>query len=178
MDATPPRPGAEGRRLRLVQIPEPAMRLLADGDRAGASQLLGLDVGDYVAGEQWLWQLRSEQLKHTPADAAWVARIAVAEPDEIVIGHCGFHAGPDVDGRVELAYSVAPKARRQGYARAMLRLLLARAADEPSVRTVRATISPDNAASLATLAGHGFVHVGEQWDDEDGLELIYERPAR
>ena len=60
----------------------------------------------------------------------------------------------------------------------MLAALLARAAAEPSVRTVRATISPDNAASLATLAGNGFRHVGEQWDERDGRELIFERPAR
>ncbi|NIH88496.1 hypothetical protein FHX45_005389 [Amycolatopsis granulosa] len=24
---------------------------------------------------------------------------------------------------------------------------------------------------------YGFVEVGEQWDDEDGLEIIYEMPA-
>jgi RimJ/RimL family protein N-acetyltransferase len=42
---------------------------------------------------------------------------------------------------------------------------------------VRATISPDNAASLATIAGFGFTENGEQWDEEDGRELIFERPA-
>jgi RimJ/RimL family protein N-acetyltransferase len=45
------------------------------------------------------------------------------------------------------------------------------------VTTVRATISPDNAASLATIADFDFQHVGEQMDDEDGLELIFERPV-
>jgi ribosomal-protein-alanine N-acetyltransferase len=49
----------------------------------------------------------------------------------------------------------------------------------PAVRfvTVRASISPSNHASLATIAGFGFTHVGEQWDDEDGTEFLYERPA-
>ena len=32
-------------------------------------------------------------------------------------------------------------------------------------------------ASLATIAGFGFAEAGEQWDDEDGLELIFEIPA-
>ena len=36
------------------------------------------------------------------------------------------------------------------------------------------SISPDNEASLATINGFGFVHVGEQWDEEDGTELIFE----
>jgi [ribosomal protein S5]-alanine N-acetyltransferase len=55
---------------------------------------------------------------------------------------------------------------------------LQRAAGEPDVRTVRATISPDNAASLATIAGFGFTENGEQWDEEDGRELIFDRLAR
>lgn len=50
-----------------------------------------------------------------------------------------------------------------------------RAADEPAVRTVRATIGPDNLPSLALVRELGFVHVGEQWDDEDGRELVFER---
>jgi RimJ/RimL family protein N-acetyltransferase len=45
------------------------------------------------------------------------------------------------------------------------------------VHAVRASISPDNNASLATLRPFGFRHIGEQWDDEDGLELLFERPA-
>ena len=60
----------------------------------------------------------------------------------------------------------------------MLRELLRRATAEPSVRTVRATISPGNVASLATIAGFGFAEVGEQWDEQDGRELILEVAAR
>lgn len=41
---------------------------------------------------------------------------------------------------------------------------------------IRASISPDNAASLAVIRPFGFERVGEQWDDEDGLELVFERP--
>ncbi|GAB2814935.1 hypothetical protein GCM10027073_53500 [Streptomyces chlorus] len=56
--------------------------------------------------------------------------------------------------------------------------MLRRAAAETAVTTVRATISPDNVASLATISGFGFVEIGEQWDEEDGLELVFEVPAR
>lgn len=49
---------------------------------------------------------------------------------------------------------------------------------EPSVNTVRATISPGNVGSLATISGFGFAEVGEQWDEEDGRELIFEVAAR
>jgi RimJ/RimL family protein N-acetyltransferase len=78
---------------------------------------------------------------------------------------------------VEIGYSVDPAHRRQGYARAILAALMRRAAADARVRTLRVTISPDNAASLATIAGFGFTEVGEQWDEEDGLETIFEIPA-
>ncbi|MGD0246728.1 MAG: GNAT family N-acetyltransferase, partial [Streptosporangiaceae bacterium] len=55
---------------------------------------------------------------------------------------------------------------------------LQRAAREPRVRTVRATISPDNVASYQLVSQYGFTETGEQWDDEDGLEIIYEVDAQ
>jgi hypothetical protein len=48
---------------------------------------------------------------------------------------------------------------------------------DPLVHRVRVTISPDNVASSGLVAQYGFTEVGEQWDDEDGLEIIYEIDA-
>ncbi len=42
------------------------------------------------------------------------------------------------------------------------------------MRTVRVTIGPDNVASYRLASQYGFTEVGEQWDEEDGLEIIYE----
>ena len=75
---------------------------------------------------------------------------------------------------VEIGYAVQPGFRRRGYARAALEVLLQRAAAEPGVRTVRVSISPTNVASLELSSQYGFTEVGEQWDDEDGLEIVYE----
>ena len=112
-----------------------------------------------------------------PASRRWVARAVVDAESGAAVGHAGFHGPPDASGMVEVGYSVDPRHRRRGYARALLAELLRRAGEEPGVRTVRATVAPDNAASLATLAGSGFVQVGEQHDEVDGLELVFERPA-
>jgi RimJ/RimL family protein N-acetyltransferase len=95
----------------------------------------------------------------------------------MVVGHGGFHGPPDEHGTVEVAYSVDPDFRRRGYARAILKALLERADADPAVRVVRASISPENAGSLATIAGFGFKKAGEQWDPEDGLELVFLRNA-
>ena len=43
---------------------------------------------------------------------------------------------------------------------------------------VRASVRPDNEVSRRLVSRHGFVPVGEQWDDEDGLELVYELAMR
>jgi RimJ/RimL family protein N-acetyltransferase len=59
----------------------------------------------------------------------------------------------------------------------MVTALLERAAADPQVRAVRASIRPDNTASLATIAKFGFRKVGEQWDPEDGLEWVFRRQA-
>jgi RimJ/RimL family protein N-acetyltransferase len=156
------------------------MIALLAGDLAGASKVVGVELTDYFLGDdaQWLWQYRINQLAADPSSVGWLVKVIVAEPAGVVVGHAGFHGPPDESGMVEVGYSVDPAHRRQGYARATLAALLERASAEPDVRTVRASISPSNAASLATIAGLGFLEVGEQWDEEDGLELTFERPAR
>jgi RimJ/RimL family protein N-acetyltransferase len=78
---------------------------------------------------------------------------------------------------VEVGYAVDPAHQRLGYARAAFEALLERANREQDVRTVRATITPDNAPSRNLVLQYGFTEVGEQWDDEDGLETIFEAGA-
>ncbi len=42
---------------------------------------------------------------------------------------------------------------------------------------MRVSIRPGNLPSSGLALQYGFRRVGEQWDDEDGLEIVYERPA-
>jgi [ribosomal protein S5]-alanine N-acetyltransferase len=172
----PDRAASGGKSVRFVELSSAAMTALLDGNLAEASRAAGLALTPYFLTDDALrlWRLRVSQIAADPGSARWVARAAVAEPEGVVVGHAGFHGPPDESGMVEVAYSVDPACRRRGYARAMLRELLRRAATEPGVSTVRATISPDNVASLATISGFGFTEVGEQWDEEDGRELIFE----
>ena len=161
--------------VRFVPLPLEAMDALLAGDLARASDLAGVELTAYILDHDWLWRIRTEQIRRNPPAAEWVARAAVV--DGVVVGHAGFHGPPDENGMVEVAYSVDPAFRRRGYATAMLGAALAWAASDPAVRTVRASISPDNTASLATIRPFGFVQVGEQWDEEDGLELLFEVPV-
>ncbi|MGA8112515.1 MAG: GNAT family N-acetyltransferase [Actinocatenispora sp.] len=166
-------------RIRFAELSRPTMSALLAGDLATARAESGVELGQVFvdARAKWLWNYRLTQLESEPEAAAWIARAVVTEPDGVVIGYAGYHGPPDDRGMVEVGYTVDPEHRRRGYATAILAALIERAAAEPAVRIVQASISPDNVASLATIAGFGFTRVGDQWDEEDGLELLFERPA-
>jgi RimJ/RimL family protein N-acetyltransferase len=163
-------------RVRIVHLTGPVFRALADGDLAAANRVSPVPLSAYFADPEWrgVWRRRSEQVERDPDDAPWVTGVIWDEDQQIAVGRAGYHAPPDPSGMVEIGYAVDPEYRRRGYARAALEALLQRAAREPSVRTVRVAISPDNTASYRLAAQYGFADVGQQWDEEDGLEIIYE----
>ena len=163
--------------IRFVQLSRAALAALIDGDLPAAEAATGTALSPYLVDEGWLWRIRLNQIRLDPASADWIARAAVAEPEGFVVGHGGFHGPPDVEGVVEVAYSVDPAHRRKGYAKAILRALLERADADPAVTAVRASIRPDNLGSRATIAGFGFKKIGEQWDPEDGLEDVFLRAS-
>jgi RimJ/RimL family protein N-acetyltransferase len=168
-----------GHDVRIVHLSGPVFRALADGDLARAEALSPVPLSDYLAGPECrgTWRMRSEQAAADPSSAAWVTGVIWDERQRVAVGRAGFHGPPDAEGMVEIGYAVDPRYRRQGYARAALESLLSRAAGEPGVRTVRVSIRPDNQPSYRLAMQYGFAKVGEQWDDEDGLEIVYEITA-
>jgi len=165
--------------VRIVQLPASALRALAVGDLAAANEVSPVPLSTYFTGPEWArtWRMRSEQVERDPESAAWVTGVIWDERQQLAVGRAGYHGPPDASGMVEIGYAVDPAYRRRGYARAALEFLLRRAAREPRVHTVRVTISPDNTASYDLASHYGFAKVGEQWDEDDGLEIIYEVAA-
>ena len=161
--------------LVLVPLGASVLEALLRGDLAAASAEAGAPLPAWFLEEGWLWRLRLDDAAADPRALALTARAALDTTTGVVVGHVGFHGPPDERGTVEVAYAVDPAWRRRGYASAMLRAALDWAAAAPEVTVVRASISPGNVASLATLRPFGFTHVGEQVDEEDGLELLFER---
>ncbi len=159
---------------RFVPLPAPVLEALLDGDLELAGARAGVRLPAFFLDEAWLWRLRLDQVRADPAAAHWVVRAVVVDPDGVV-GHAGFHGPPDAGGTVEVGYTVVPELRGRGHAGAALRALVEQAQRSAGVRVVRATVAPDNAASLAVVRRAGFVHVGEQLDEVDGLELVLER---
>lgn len=165
--------------VRIVHLDGTGFRALARGDMAAADTASPVPVSAYLVGPEChgLWRMRSEQCDRDPASAAWVTGIVWDQRQCLAVGAAGFHGPPDGSGMVEIGYRIDPVYRRRGYARAALEALLARAAREPDVRRVRVSIRPDNLPSFRLASRYGFRQIGEQWDDEDGLELVYEVPA-
>jgi RimJ/RimL family protein N-acetyltransferase len=121
---------------------------------------------------------RREQIIEDPDSQKWLLRAMVLRQHRRLVGHIGFHGPPRTVGRAELGYSVMPEDRRQGYASEAARAMMAWAAREHGVSSFFVAISPDNQPSLALAAKLGFTRVGEQIDDEDGLECVFELVLR
>ena len=168
--------GTEVKSVRIVQLDAATLAALAAGTLPTGSPV---PLTEHLVGpdHRALWRRRSLQVAIDPDAATWVTGVVWAPDLAVSVGRAGFHGPPDATGMVEVGYALDPGYRRRGYARAALVALLDRAAREPAVRTVRASVRPDNVASRALVESFGFVPVGEQWDDEDGLETVYERPA-
>ncbi|MCY7394657.1 MAG: GNAT family N-acetyltransferase [Nocardioides sp.] len=164
--------------VRVVHL---GLDALAAGDLEAAAAASPVPLTPWlVSGDVIeIWRRRAWQVAETPGDQPWVTGLVWAEDVGTegvgaVVGRAGFHAAPDDDGMVEVGFAIDPAHRRRGYARAAFEVLLDRARADPGVRTVRVTVSPTNEASLGLVTQYPFVANGEQWDNEDGLELILE----
>ena len=73
-----------------------------------------------------------------------------------------------------MGYHVEPEYRRHGVATEAISALFDWAAREHGVTRFRASIAPDNVASLAVVAHFGFRQTGVQLDDVDGEELVFD----
>jgi len=165
-------------KIELILLPATVLEALNAGAIDRASAEFGRPLPPSFLDHEELWGYRIAQAREDPDVLRWLVRAVVDSNTGAIVGHAGFHGPPDDHGMVEIGYTIEPAYRKRGYARATVAALIDYAANEPDVTTVRASISPDNTASLATIRPFGFVQTGEQMDEIDGLELIFERKPR
>ncbi len=161
-------------RVRLSLLSPAALEALVRRDLAAASAEAGVALPAWFPDDEWLWTLRLGQVVGEPGHAPWLTRVVIDEDAGTAVGLAGFHGPPDERGMVEVGYEISAEHRRRGYARAALAGLVA-FAREHGATVVRASVAPDNAPSLALTESAGFVVVGEQVDERDGRELVFER---
>lgn len=165
-------------RLTLESMSIPFMEALARKDVETASREIGASVPLWMAEElQHFLQFRLAQLYVDPSIRTWLGRAMVRtdeDGDRQVVGSLGFHGAPDGEGRLEVGYSVDPPHRRHGYAREAIHALFDWAYRAHGITRFVASISPTNDASLNLSAQFGFHQIGEQMDEIDGLEYVFE----
>jgi len=121
---------------------------------------------------------RVPQVKVDPSVNRWFVRYIVLKESQEVIGSTSFHGVPDVDGMMEIGLGIEEAFRNKGYAREALAGMWKWVCAYPEVKTLRYTVSPDNLASIAVINYFGFEYKGQQIDEEDGPENIYEMSTR
>ena len=155
--------------------------LLAD-DLARAARIGGFQIpGDLILSKRTL-EMRLRQIQANPDVQPWLLRAIVIRESRTMCGRIGFHSkpGPEylhdlaADG-VELGYSIGEPFRRRGFAKEAALTLMRWAFEVHHQRSFILSIAPDNVASLAMALSMGFREVGSHIDEEDGLELIFER---
>jgi RimJ/RimL family protein N-acetyltransferase len=146
------------------------------GDESAADRALGarFPLEHRSEGDEYVLRMRLDQMRANPESAHWLIRAIVA-PDGVMLGHAGFHGPPDERGFVELGYTIFEPFRRQGYAHDAATCMMRWAQNTHGVRHFRVSVGADNTASLALTDKLGFTRTGEQMDEIDGLEYIFER---
>ncbi|MFL6134979.1 MAG: GNAT family N-acetyltransferase [Nocardioidaceae bacterium] len=153
--------------MNLIALDADVIRALADG----RSVSLGGVPLDWPDEDRRVLGYRREALDNNVASAAYLLHVLLDGTE--VAGRIGCHEAPD-DGSVEIGYFVSAAYRGRGVATAMVDEFLDWLLSQ-GVRRVQAAVGPDNHASLALLEHFGFEQYGEQWDDEDGRELLFEK---
>jgi RimJ/RimL family protein N-acetyltransferase len=120
---------------------------------------------------------RIPRVRKDPSLAPYLLRLAVLKDGKAIIGSSGFHSAPDDNGMIEIGLGVEEQFRGQGYAQEILLGMWGWVIEQSGIKVLRYTVTPDNAPSQAIIKKFGFQHMGQQIDEEDGPEDIYEMSA-
>jgi RimJ/RimL family protein N-acetyltransferase len=118
---------------------------------------------------------RIPRVKKAPAFAEIGVILAVERASKLIVGSAGFHDFPNEKGMIEVGFGIVPEKQKQGFGTELLYGMWDFISREPDVKTLRYTVSPANEPSMHIIKKLRFIQVGEQIDEEDGLELIFEQ---
>lgn len=121
---------------------------------------------------------RIKDVRENPSHIRWYYRVIVDRESNIVVGSTSFHAAPDERGMIEIGVGIAPEEQGKGFASEAISGMWTWASTEPSVKFLRYSVSPNNVASMKIIENFDFPKVGEQHDEVDGLEYIFESSVK
>ena len=150
--------------IELAILSDRVLEALIAGSIDRASAAFGRPLPPSLLEDDWLWNYRLDQMREDPASCRWLVRVVIdAESRRSSVM-------PDfTDHRTRTAWSRSATPSIPTFAAGgmrpprLWRALIAYATNEPGVTTVRASISPDNAASLATIARSVSFRSASRW---------------
>lgn len=166
-------------RLSLRLMPIKVLKALARQDQSKAGAGLGIEPDEAMHELAKLAAMRLKQIRADPDYLPWSLRAIIPLGASVLAGYCNFHGSPGAEGlkacgrrAVEIGYTILPAYRREGYGFETVSALSAWARRQGCDALVL-SVAPDNIASLRLAAKLGARKVGEQIDEEDGLEYVF-----
>ena len=171
-------------RLILRHMSDEVMAACLRGELGRAERVLGIRIPaellDRPTSLQYGLARWADDCRYEP----WSMRAVVLPRESAMIGHIRFHSSPDPEylrryapGAVEFGYCIFRDYRRHGYATEAAMAVMEWAQESFGVRHFIASVSPGNHPSLRLIGRLGFVHVGTELDDTDGVEHVFLRVA-
>ena len=117
---------------------------------------------------------RVPHVKGDPRLNRWFVRWIVLRETGEIIGSTSFHGAPDATGMIEIGLGIHENFRNRGFAREALQGMWQWVLGDPSVKVLRYTVSVTNGPSIKIIQHFGFELKGQQMDEVDGPEDIYE----
>ena len=117
---------------------------------------------------------RVPQVKEDPSRNIWFVRWIVLKESGEIIGSASFHGAPNEAGMIEIGLGIELAFQNEGYATEALMGMWSWVLDQPGVKTLRYTVSATNKPSMRIIEKFGFKHMGQQLDEIDGPEEIFE----
>lgn len=122
------------------------------------------------------------ELRLTPHPTQWQFREIFLSSSNEKVGEINFHRSPAGDeftpvGTVEVGVEIAEMYQRNGFASEALMAMWLWACEHDEIKVLRYTVSATNHPSMRIIQKFGFDHVGQQIDEEDGPEEIFEMSA-
>lgn len=122
----------------------------------------------------FLYKLRAPLVIENESNNKWLFRNIYFKGTEEKVGQMSFHLPPNEVGMIEVGLDVEEAHRNKGVATEALTTLWLWACQQPEVKILRYTVSDQNLPSMRIILKFGFTHVGQQIDEVDGPEEIFE----
>lgn len=162
------------RRLSLIAATEPLILNLLGGKLRFETEY-GIRVADQFNEFPGSVEYALEYCRKNRGAVEWGAYLFVFDELKVLIGFGGFKGEPNIDGEVEIGYSVSPQFRNRGFATEAAEGLTNYAFLDSRIKKVIAHTLAEENPSSNLLKKLGFVFKVSFEDSEDGHIWRWER---